>query len=146
MAPPIQSAGIHVTLDAYVKDPSVFEKDKLTALFESVIKILDAKILAGPEFVEVPLDPGILRRSRESGEFHDEGGITSFCVINKSHVSIHAWPLQSFFSMDVFSCGTYLPHVVIDAICRRLGVKSASVNIIYRKKGAEADVRSLYVT
>lgn len=130
----IESAGVHVTMDAFVKDSAVFNKETLTGLFVDLVAALGMDILVGPNFVEVPTDPETLRRSQETGIFEDEGGITGTCIISKSHVSIHAWPLQSFFSFDVFSCGDFDPHVAIDLIEERLGVKSSSINIINRKK------------
>ena len=30
------------------------------------------------------------------------GGITGFCLIAESHVSIHTWPEKKYFSLDVF--------------------------------------------
>ena len=134
MARIIESAGVHVTMDAFVKDASVFNKDTLSCLFRDLVAALGMDILVGPNLVEVPTDPETLRRSQETGIFADEGGITGTCIISKSHVSIHAWPLQNFFSFDVFSCGDFDPYTAIDLIEARLGVKSSSINIINRKK------------
>ncbi len=35
------------------------------------------------------------------------GGITGFCLIAESHVSIHTWPEKKYFSLDVFSCRNF---------------------------------------
>lgn len=130
----IESAGLIVTMDAFVKDPSVLNKEVFYSTFIDLAKKLDMQILGKPKFTEVPIDPEILKRAQETGEFHDEGGTTGFCIINKSHISIHAWPLQKFFSLDVFSCSDYDPQIAIDTITDKLGVKSSSINIIKRKK------------
>jgi len=138
----VESAGVHVTIDAYVDDPSVFNEETLTNLFIELAATLDMQILDDPIFKEVPLDPDVLRNSQETGEFHDEGGITGFCIISKSHMSCHAWPLRSFFSMDLFSCGEYDHRIAIDLIFRRLGVKSASINVLHRRRKGVAKVES----
>jgi len=130
----IESAGVHVLIDAFVNDPLVFTKETLANLFVDLVSALDMDILVGPNFVEVPMDPEVLRQSRATGVFRDEGGITGTCIISKSHISIHAWPLQKFFSFDVFSCGDFDPQVAIDLVHARLGVCSANVTIIGREK------------
>jgi S-adenosylmethionine decarboxylase len=131
----LPSAGVHVTVDAFVSDPDkVFKETHLQTLFTSLVSALDMKILHGPEFIEVPVDPEILRKSQESKEFLDEGGITGMCVISKSHIAIHCWPLQRFFSMDVFSCGDYDPEVALKIIRTHMGVQNESTHIINRRK------------
>ncbi len=130
----IESAGVHVTMDAFVNDASVFNQATLKTMFEDLVQALDMKILVGPNFIEVPVDAEVLRLSQESGVFADEGGITGTCIISKSHVSLHAWPLQEFFSFDVFSCGDFDPDVALTLVRERLGVRSESVHILNRRK------------
>jgi len=129
-----KSAGTHVTVDAYVKDPSVFTEDHLQALFKKLVSALEMQILWGPKFVEVPIDPAILQKAQETGIFHDEGGISGICIINTSHISVHCWPLQNFFSADVFSCCDYESKVAFDIIYKHLGVERKSVHVLHRKK------------
>jgi S-adenosylmethionine decarboxylase len=96
-------AGLHLIIDGYVKDSSVFNSEKLTEIFKRLASALEMQIIMGPEFLEVELDPSKLT----SDVFQDEGGITGMCVISTSHMSIHCWPLRKCFSMDVFSCKTF---------------------------------------
>jgi group I intron endonuclease len=130
----IESAGVHVMVDAFVDDSSVFNQATLTTMFVDLVKALDMDILVGPNFIEVPVDPEVLRQAQETGVFADEGGITGTCIISKSHVSLHAWPLQEFFSFDVFSCGDFDPEVALAIIRERMGVRSESVHILNRRK------------
>jgi S-adenosylmethionine decarboxylase len=96
-------AGLHFIFDGYVKDANVFNSEKLTMMFTRLAEALEMKIIMGPTFLEVELDPSKL----ESSVFNDEGGITGMCVISTSHMSIHCWPLRKCFSMDVFSCKSF---------------------------------------
>lgn len=130
----IESAGVHVTIDAFVEDAAVFTADTLSQFFRDLVRAIDMEILVGPTFIEVPTDPEVLRKSQETGVFADEGGITGTCIVSKSHVSLHAWPLQRFFSFDVFSCGDFDPDVVLVMARSRLGVVAESVNILKRRK------------
>lgn len=130
----LESAGVHVIIDAFVNDASVFTQENLTGFFRDLVKAIDMEILVGPNFIEVPVDPEVLRKSQESGVFADEGGLTGTCIVSKSHVSLHAWPLQEFFSFDVFSCGDFDPEVVLKMTYERLGVRASNAHVINRKK------------
>jgi len=78
-------AGLHIILDGYVKDVSVFNGPSLEYAFKKLAEALEMQIIMGPDFLEVELDPTKL----QSDTFQDEGGITGMCVISTSHMSIH---------------------------------------------------------
>lgn len=122
------SAGIHVIIDGFVKDPSVFNSDSLTSAFKDLAESLEMKIIMGPDFLEVPLDPQKL----ESNVFQDEGGITGMCVISTSHMSIHCWPIRKCFSMDVFSCKDFDSEKAKQIVWDLLGVESGDVTVVSR--------------
>jgi S-adenosylmethionine/arginine decarboxylase-like enzyme len=138
----IESAGVHVMVDAFVEDASVFNQVTLKSMFVDLVKALDMEIIDGPNFIEVPVNPEVLRRSQETGVFADEGGITGMCIISKSHVSLHAWPLQKFFSFDVFSCGDFDPEVALTIVRARMGIRSESTHIINRRKPMAKDTNA----
>lgn len=137
MSKVIKSAGVHVTIDAYVRDASVFTDNTLRSLFKKLASALDMTIIHGPEFVEVPINPETLKRSQETGIFEDEGGITGICVVSKSHISCHCWPLQKFFSLDIFSCGEFKPSIALNIVREQLGVIQEDVLIHNRRKPLE---------
>ena len=121
-------AGLHVILDGYVKDPSVFNGPALKNAFEKLAEALEMKIIMGPDFLEVELDPSKL----QSDVFQDEGGITGMCVISTSHMSIHCWPIRKCFSMDVFSCKDFDADVAKNIIWELLGVEEGNVIAVNR--------------
>jgi len=128
------SAGLHLIADGYVENPSVFTRETIERLFSQVVSALDMKALDLPHIYEVPVDPEVLKRVQETGKFEDEGGITAVCVISTSHLSIHCWPLQSFFSLDVFSCKSFNSDVAFSIIREVLGVKQANVTVLQRRR------------
>lgn len=121
-------AGLHVILDGYVKDPSVFNGPALKNAFEKLAEALEMKIIMGPDFLEVELDPTKL----QSDTFQDEGGITGMCVISTSHMSIHCWPIRKCFSMDVFSCKDFDADKAKNIIWDLLGVEEGNVIAVNR--------------
>jgi S-adenosylmethionine/arginine decarboxylase-like enzyme len=130
----IASAGTHVTIDAFVADPATFKAKSIEKLLHLLVDALGMTILQGPDVIDVPVDPKILERAQETGVFEDEGGTTAFCVISKSHISIHCWPLQKFFSADVFSCCDYEPLIALEIIREHMGVLREDVHVLRRRK------------
>ena len=124
-------------MDARVKDSSIFTCVLLMDLFGKVVKALDMKPLDKVQVYEVPVDPVILERCRRTGVFEDEGGISTIQVISTSHLSLHAWPLQNFFSLDAFSCKDFNAELALSIIRESLGVTSESTLVIRRKKPSE---------
>lgn len=121
-------AGLHIILDGYVKDPGVFNGQALKNAFEKLAEELEMKIIMGPDFLEVELDPAKL----QSDVFQDEGGITGVCVISTSHMSIHCWPIRKCFSMDVFSCKAFDADKAKEIIWRLLGVEEGNLVAVNR--------------
>ncbi len=121
-------AGLHIILDGYVKDASVFNGPALKNAFEKLAEELEMKIIMGPDFLEVELDPAKL----QSDVFQDEGGITGMCVISTSHMSIHCWPIRKCFSMDVFSCKDFDANKAKEIIWSLLGVEEGNLVAVNR--------------
>jgi S-adenosylmethionine/arginine decarboxylase-like enzyme len=128
------SAGLHITMDAHVSDSSVFTRTKLEELFGKLIMALEMTPLDKAMVYEVPCDPKVLERVKKTGKFEDEGGITSIQVISTSHLSLHAWPLQNFFSLDSFSCKNFNADLALSIIRETLGVVAEETYIIQRRK------------
>lgn len=94
-----RSVGRHLLIDGFSQEGApLADASRLEGMFRRLAGTLDMEILVPPVTKEVPLQPEKLATGS------DEGGITSFCVITTSHISIHTWPLRRFFSMDVYSC------------------------------------------
>jgi S-adenosylmethionine/arginine decarboxylase-like enzyme len=133
----MESAGLHILMDARVADPVVFETKRLTVLFEKVVQALDMKPLDKVMVYEVPVDPAILARAKRTGIFEDEGGTSVIQEISTSHLSCHAWPLQKFFSLDAFSCKAFNAALAISIIRETLGITAGRVLVVEREKVPE---------
>lgn len=121
-------SGWHLMVDALVADGAVLrDTGALREFFLGLVSFLDMKLLDGPNFTDVELDPS--RLESES----DEGGVTGYCLITTSHISIHTWPLRSRFCLDIFSCKQFDPDLVVSEIRRALGVSDVSVTWIERR-------------
>jgi len=92
--------GLHLLVDGQVEDTSVFAQDNIDQLLRRLVIDLDMELLLEPQFKEVALNPAEL----EKDGFSDDGGLSAFCMISTSHISIHVWPLRAVFMADIFSC------------------------------------------
>ena len=135
----MESAGLHIIMDAYVRAPAVFTREKIERLFVKLTAALEMKALDKPKTYEVPVDPAVLARVKATGKFEDEGGITSFQVISTSHMSLHAWPLQSFFSLDAFSCKEFDSSIALTIIREELGVTTENTKLVFRRKPSRTE-------
>ncbi|MFQ5654384.1 MAG: S-adenosylmethionine decarboxylase [Planctomycetota bacterium] len=120
-------SGWHLILDAVVSETRpIADPEHLRGLLLRLVRLLGMDILDGPRITEVELDPSRLERGS------DEGGITGYCLISTSHISIHTWPLRRRFSLDVFSCKEFDRELLTETVRESLGVISQSVTWIER--------------
>jgi S-adenosylmethionine decarboxylase len=124
--------GLHLVVDGLVESPKkVFSEKNLRALLLQLVKDLKMQLIFGPVFHEVEIEP-----SRLTGDvFQDEGGISGFCMIGTSHISIHVWPLRKHFSMDVFSCKQFDRELARETIEKMLDPTQASYVAVQRRQG-----------
>ena len=121
--------GLHLIVDGRVKDPSVFTQSALGDLLRQLIRDLEMVCIWGPEFKEVELEPEKLTGDK----FQDEGGTSGFCMINKSHISIHVWPLRHTFMLDICSCDAFSREKAEETIRKVLQPSTMKVVAVWRR-------------
>ena len=123
-----RSVGRHLLIDGFTAaSEPLADAARIEDMFRRLVEALDMEILVPPVTKEVPLCPVKLATGS------DEGGITSFCVITTSHLSIHTWPLRRFFSMDIYSCKDFDAERAIDIVRESLGIVSENVLNLVRR-------------
>ncbi|MCK9556102.1 adenosylmethionine decarboxylase [bacterium] len=69
----------------------------------------------------------------ESRTFQPQG-VTVYCLLEESHISIHTWPEHGVALIDAFTCGSKCkPEDAIEYIMDK--IKGISENYIYLKRG-----------
>jgi S-adenosylmethionine decarboxylase len=128
--------GLHLIVDGLVESPAkVFSEDNLRKLLLQLVSDLKMQLIFGPLFHNVEID-----ESRLTGDvFQDEGGISGFCMIGTSHISIHVWPLRQHFSMDVFSCKQFDAQLATKTITEFLGPQHMTCTQVQRRQGGLVD-------
>ena len=128
--------GLHLIVDGLVESPkSVFTQENLRSLLLHLVSDLEMQLIFGPIFHEVEIE-----ESKLTGDvFQDEGGVSGFCMIGTSHISIHVWPLRQHFSMDIFSCKQFDGGKARTTIEKFLDPKHATFTAVRRRQGGLVD-------
>ncbi|VVC00378.1 S-adenosylmethionine decarboxylase proenzyme [uncultured archaeon] len=86
--------GTHLMLDCFGCDKNALgESETISRFLAALPTALGMKKLIEPYIVCYP-----------GGDTWDKGGITGFMLIAESHISIHTFPDDGFFTADVYSC------------------------------------------
>ena len=118
----IELNGTHLMLDCFGCEKKVLnsEDDIKKFLFE-LPGILGMKRL---------IEPYIIRY--DGGETWDKGGITGFMLIAESHISIHTFPSDGFFTADVYSCKPFDVQKAVDVFKKTFDAKSEKIKVVKR--------------
>jgi S-adenosylmethionine decarboxylase len=65
--------------------------------------------------------------------FEPSGGVSGVAVLAESHISIHTWPERGYAALDVFMCGTAMPHKAVPVL--RQAFKPSSVQFVEHRRG-----------
>lgn len=60
------------------------------------------------------------------------GGITGYCVISESHLSIHTWPEKNYFSFDIFSCRNFKEEIIEKILKNAFEIKNLNKRVLSR--------------
>lgn len=114
--------GTHLMLDCFgCNKEALFSKDKISSFLAMLPVELGMKKLIEPYIVHY-----------EGGETWDKGGITGFMLIAESHISIHTFPHDGFFTADVYSCKPFDVSKAIILFKKAFGAKSEKVKVVAR--------------
>jgi len=93
----------HILIRAEVEDPPK-DEDQATLWLKNLVKDINMKILIGPiaKYLDVP----------------GNRGLTVAAIIETSHIVMHCWDECSpgLIQLDVYTCGSFDPKTVLDAI------------------------------
>ena len=90
----LRGYGPHLTFDGYGSDPDLL--DDMRVVFEFLLNL--PAILGMNKLTQ----PYVLRY--DGGDKPEDRGVTGFVIIAESHISIHTYPHDGAFFLDVFSC------------------------------------------
>lgn len=90
----IRLDGTHLMLDCFRCDKKALaDEEHIKKFLNELPEALGMKKLITPYTISYP-----------GGDSWDKGGITAIMLIAESHISIHTFPQDGFFTADVYSC------------------------------------------
>ncbi|MCR4368693.1 MAG: adenosylmethionine decarboxylase [archaeon] len=96
--------GTHLMLDTFGCDQEALaDEEKIRTFLSELPDALGMKKLIEPLIVSYP-----------GGDTWDRGGITGIMLIAESHISIHTFPHDGFFTADVYSCKPFNINKALD--------------------------------
>ena len=103
----------HYIFDAWELNPKLLNNKKLVdSLLKDTAKICKMKIIGGPLIVEgVKQNPGL----------------SAFCIIDFSHISIHTFSQPGEVCVDIFSCKPFNPEEVKTYLLKKLKVSQKNL-------------------
>lgn len=114
--------GTHLMIDCFgCPKETLQNKGAIEKFLGTLPEILGMKKLISPYVV-----------TYEGGETWDRGGITGFMLIAESHISIHTFPHDGFFTADVYSCKPFDVKKATDYFKETFESKSEKVNVVQR--------------
>lgn len=114
--------GTHLMIDAFGCDKdALYCTEKISSFLSELPTLLGMKKLIQPYIVTYP-----------GGETWDKGGITGFMLIAESHISIHTFPHDGFFTADVYSCKPFDTQLAISHFKKHFGSTQEKVKIVQR--------------
>jgi S-adenosylmethionine decarboxylase len=90
------------------------DKEFLINIISDLTKLIKMNILFGPKVI----------KGTEKNP-----GITAFCIIDFSHISIHTFTKTKELYLDIFSCKPFNKNKVIQYVKKVLNVKSKQIFI-----------------
>lgn len=79
-------------------------------------------------------------------EFEPEG-LTAFCLLSESHLSVHTWPEDDYVGIDLFTCGDNCrPQLAIDLLVDELSPASSQIRNVKRGDHSHSSLASTQTT
>jgi S-adenosylmethionine decarboxylase len=118
----------HLILDIVNVDlKKLNDKKFLINIISDLTSLVKMKILFGPKVIN-----GV----------DENPGLTAFCIIDFSHISIHTFTRTNEFYLDIFSCKPFNKNKVIQYVKKVLDVKNNQIFIAQPKYNFEFKSKS----
>ena len=105
----------HYIFDASNVAEKYHNKEHVENMLKEMPPLLNMTILSGPNVVD--------------GELVNPG-VSGFCIIDYSHISIHTFSDPKEAMVDIFSCKPYEPEKIKAYLMESFGVSDKDVNFV----------------
>lgn len=92
----MEISGQHIILDAFLRKDAFHLLGAKSFSWSMLLKALEDE--------ELPIIKTMFHEFSSDEENNYHGGYTALVLLGESHVSIHTWPEEGYFSMDIYTC------------------------------------------
>jgi len=120
----LKGYGPHLTFDGYNADPK--RLNDMQVVFEFLLNlpaIIGMRRLTQPYVI-----------SYDGADKPDDYGVTGIVIIATSHISIHTYPHDKTFFLDIFSCKQFDTAKALDFVRKTFKAKREEVELVVRGK------------
>lgn len=115
--------GLHLMIECFDCDRGLLkDPEKIRAFLSELPSKIGMNKLDEPHIINY-----------KGNDSWDKGGITGFVLIAESHISIHTFPHNGFFSADVYSCKPFNAEKVVTYFKEYFDSKRERVQIAKRE-------------
>jgi len=116
-------SGRHVAINIRTKTPHNLDNiQHVEKLFNETIDAIQMNVLTPPQSHLVAPNAQNINHPT-----NDDGGLTTFCIIDTSHIAYHSWPLQRRFRFSVDSCKDFNTDTVLEVLNKYFDIEAISV-------------------
>lgn len=120
----LKGYGPHLTFDGYEADPARLNDMKV--VFDFLLKlpaIIGMQRLTQPYVI-----------SYDGADKPNDYGVTGIVIIATSHISIHTYPYDKTFFLDIFSCKQFDQEKALAFIRETFGAENEDIALVIRGK------------
>lgn len=117
--------GKHLLVEVLTKNPKGLDKTIfIKGLFKEIIRAVKMKAVYKTIVYKFPKHKNLPKQTAS--------GLTAFSIVAESHLSIHTWPENNYFALDLFSCRDFDEKEVLAIIKKSFQVKKIFYQTIKR--------------
>lgn len=120
----LEGYGPHLTFDGYEADPARINNMQLVFDF-----LLELPAIIGMKRLTQPYV-----MSYDGANKPNDYGVTGIVIIATSHISIHTYPHDKTFFLDIFSCKQFNQEKALAFIRKTFNAKKEEVSLVVRGK------------
>ena len=117
--------GKHLLVEVITNNPKGLDNENfIKGVFDKIIRAVKMTAVLPTAVYKFP--------KKADAPKNTASGLTAFSIVQESHLSIHTWPENNYFALDLFSCRDFDEKKAIRIIKKSFQVKKIHFEVINR--------------
>ncbi len=119
----LHGKGNHLIVDGFCKEENILDKKgKIETFLKELTKKVKMKAISKP----------LVLKYEAKSKDKTQNGITGTIILAESNITIHTYPHQNFFCLDIFSCKEFPVQKTITYLIKKLKITKYKKRILKR--------------